>query len=404
MSGKSPKKLSKKVGSSEMDALARLAKIEAEISSQNKLAAQQDVHATLRHYETTISKISQGVCYFDGERRLILANARYAELYGLHPDDILPGTALRKITERRVKLGTCNVGVEEYLAWCETVNAKASGQHWTVELKNGRTIQVCHQSMPDGGWVATHEDITELKANRAAATERLSLQTLVDLVPDYLWVKDKDGKFLVANKALAADWNFEDPSQMIGRDDFEHHSLDISEEFRRCEIEVMNTGKPMIDREEFMLNAAGADKWILTTKVAFRNSKNEIDGVVGISKEITERKRFELVRSGQAELLEMIATSAPLEDVLLRLVRLVESQISGIRCSILLLENDGLHLRHVAAPSMPKSFIDAVDPIALAHPLANHRDISRNTVRNAAGKIELAGQRLIIAVADARLT
>ena len=344
-----------------MTALARLAKIEAEISAQNKNAAQQDVHVTLRHYETTINKISQGVCYFDGERRLILANGRYAELYGLQPSDILPGTTLRKIAEARIKAGTCNVGVDEYLAWCETVNSKASGQHWTVELKTGQTIQVYHQSMPDGGWVATHEDITELKANRAAATERLSLQTLVDLVPDYLWVKDKDGKFLVANKALAADWNFEDPSQMIGRDDFEHHSLDLSEEFRRCELEVMKTGKPMIDREEFVLSASGADKWILTTKVAFRNSKNEIDGVVGISKEITERKRFELIRSGQAELLEMIATSAPLEDVLLRLVRLVESQVSGIRCSILLLESDGLHLKHAAAPSLPQSYIDAVD-------------------------------------------
>ncbi|MEO6607343.1 MAG: EAL domain-containing protein [Aestuariivirga sp.] len=361
MSGNSPKEQIKQNGTSELDALARLAKIEAEISRQSKNAAQQDVHATLRHYETTIGKISQGVCYFDGERRLILANGRYAELYGLQASDILPGTTLRKITEARIKAGTCTMPLEEYLAWCETVNARDGAQHWTIELKDGRTIQILHQPMPDHGWVATHEDITELKAKRAAATERLSLQTLVDLVPDYLWVKDKDSKFLVANKALAADWGFDDPSKMIGRDDYEQHPLDVADEFRRCELEVMNTGKPMIDREEFVLNASGSDKWILTTKVALRNSNNEIDGVVGISKDITERKRFELVRSGQAELLEMIATSAPLDDVLLRLVRLVESQVSGIRCSILLLDSDGLHLKHAAAPSLPQSYIDAVN-------------------------------------------
>ena len=59
--------------------------------------------------------------------------------------------------------------------------------------------------MPDGGWVATHEDITELKATRSVANERISLQALIDWVPDYLWVKDAESRFVVANKAPASD-------------------------------------------------------------------------------------------------------------------------------------------------------------------------------------------------------
>ena len=366
MSGNAVHSLKKKLkpeNHTELETLARLRRIADEIGRHNRDAVKQDLQVTLRHYETAISKISQGVCYFDGQRRLILANARYGELYHLQPEDIQPGTTLRAITERRIAAGTCNMAVDDYLAWCEEVNSTGEPQLRSLELNDGRTIQIHHEPMPDGGWVATHEDITELKANRAAASERVSLQTLVDLVPDYLWVKDRDSKFLVANKALAADWGFEHPSQMIGRDDTMQHPPEVAEEFRRWELEVMDSGNPMIDREEFVVSAAGADKWILSTKVALRNSKNEIEGVVGIARNITERKKFEMMRGGQAELLEMIATSAPLEDVLHRLVRLVESQVSGLRCSILLLDNDGAHLRHVAAPSLPQSYVDAVDGV-----------------------------------------
>ncbi len=368
MSGNSLKTKVKKSDYSDYDereALARLGRIADEIARINQDATRQDLRTTLRHCETALSKISQGVCFFDGERRLILANGRYADLYGLSTDDIQPGTTLRKITERRVEIGTCTMGVDDYLAWCEQVNSAGGPQLRTVELKDGRTIQIHHEPMPDGGWVATHEDVTELKASRAAATELLSLQTLIDLVPDYLWVKDRDSNFVVANKALAADWGHEHPSQMIGLNDRMFHPPEVAEEFRSLELEVISSGQPMIDREEFVVNASGADKWILSTKVALRNSENEIKGVVGIARNITDRKKAELMRSGQAELLEMIATSAPLEDVLLRLVRLVESQLSGIRCSVLLLDSDGQHLRHAAAPSLPQSFVDAVDGVRI---------------------------------------
>ena len=67
--------------------------------------------------------------------------------------------------------------------------------------------------------------------------------------------------------------------------------------------------------------------------------------MVGISHDITQRKLWETLRDGQAEILEMIATSAPLESVLDRLARLVESQLKGVGVSVLLLDADGVTLR-----------------------------------------------------------
>ena len=73
--------------------------------------------------------------------------------------------------------------------------------------------------------------------------------------------------------------------------------------------------------------------------------------MLGISRDITDRKQADVLRNGQAQILEMIAMSAPLDGVLDRLMRLVESQLTGILASVLLLDDEGVHLRHGAAPS-----------------------------------------------------
>jgi diguanylate cyclase (GGDEF)-like protein/PAS domain S-box-containing protein len=74
-----------------------------------------------------------------------------------------------------------------------------------------------------------------------------------------------------------------------------------------------------------------------------------------------ERQREEALRIGQNRILELIATSSPLETVLDALTRLIESQFDGLLCSILLLDQDGKHLRHGAAPSLPKEYVEAID-------------------------------------------
>ncbi len=93
----------------------------------------------------------------------------------------------------------------------------------TIELKDGRTIHIFHQPMPDGGWVATHEDITELKAKRAMANERISLQALIDWMPDSLWVKDAKSRFIIANKTTASENGLAGPEELMGKTDFDLH-------------------------------------------------------------------------------------------------------------------------------------------------------------------------------------
>ena len=84
------------------------------------------------------------------------------------------------------------------------------------------------------------------------------------------------------------------------------------------------------------------------------DASGEITEIVGTLIDVTERKRAEALRDGESRILEMIARDAPLEEILEKLVRVVEAQFAGLLCSVLLLEEDGQHVRHGAAPSLPQ--------------------------------------------------
>jgi PAS domain S-box-containing protein len=91
----------------------------------------------------------------------------------------------------------------------------------------------------------------------------------------------------------------------------------------------------------------------------------EVTEIVGTLMDVTESVRAEALRDGESRILEMIARDAPLEDILEKLVRVVESQFAGLLCSVLLLDEDGQHVRHGAAPTLPKSYIDAIDGLPI---------------------------------------
>ena len=319
-------------------------------------------------YQAAFDKLPQGVCFYDRQQRLILCNRRYAEIYRIAPEYIRPGATLREILDRRVAAGTCPHGdFVSFLAWSGLVTSSAEPSNWVLALEDGRTIEIDYQPMIDGGWVSTHKDVSETTPNSILPNDRISLQALIDLLPDYLWVKDRESRFVVVNKAVASDSGREKTNDIIGLRDFDIHDPEMARDFHAIEETILSrTGNAMIDTEESVITSFGATKWLSTTKVPLRNKKNEIIGLVGVSRDITERRRADRLRDAQAEILEMIATGAPLETVLDQLVHLVESQLTGILGSILLLDQDGIHLRRGAAQSyLAEGYMKAIDGIAI---------------------------------------
>ena len=187
------------------------------------------------------------------------------------------------------------------------------------------------------------------------------MQALIDRLPDNLSIKDVNSRFVIANQATANRMGIAQPADLIGKSDLEFFPSEISEKFIADEQEIVRSGKPMIDKEEHFFKT-----WILTTKVPLRNERNEIVGIAGVSRDITERKLADALREGQAQILEMIAVSAPLTEVLERLVLLMESQFRGIIGAVLLLDEKSALLRYGAAPSLPSGYAKAVDGLPVS--------------------------------------
>ncbi len=116
------------------------------------------LEAARSQLDAALSNISLGISFFDADNRLIVCNKRYSEIYGLSSAAIRPGLSLADIIDHGISAGTVpHCKREEYLRFAEISERKQT----TIELMNERSILVTHQPMPNGGWIATHEDITE---------------------------------------------------------------------------------------------------------------------------------------------------------------------------------------------------------------------------------------------------
>ena len=122
------------------------------------------------------------------------------------------------------------------------------------------------------------------------SSQEYLLRALIDCVPDYLFVKDTEGRFVVANPAVAEDLGFA-VSDLIGKTDFDLHPREHAEKFFADEQAVIKSGKPKIDIEEFIVTTSGQKKWFATSKLPLRDLDGKISGIVGVCRDITERKR-----------------------------------------------------------------------------------------------------------------
>jgi len=144
-----------------------------EIVNQQKLM----LHTRNLQFDIAINNMSQGLCFFDGSQRLIICNNRYPEMYNLDPASVVPGMTLREVIDLRYAAGSFPaMSQEQYHAWRNEVAVVDAPTDSVIELMNGRVFEIHHRPMPDGGWVATHEDITHQRA--AEEQNRLMVERL----------------------------------------------------------------------------------------------------------------------------------------------------------------------------------------------------------------------------------
>jgi diguanylate cyclase (GGDEF)-like protein len=142
-----------------------LSRVEAVIAQNAKSLPLLDQEN--RCLRETLDNMTQGVLMFDADRRIVVCNQRYLQMYDLSGDVVCPGCSLRDLLEYRKASGSLAMDVDAYLQRIDDLLESGETSDMLVDTGDGRTIHVITQPLPNRGWVTTHEDITRQKEAEA---------------------------------------------------------------------------------------------------------------------------------------------------------------------------------------------------------------------------------------------
>ena len=265
-------------------------------------AALQDSNA---FYHSLVETIPQNIFRKDLKGRFTFANSRFCQtvkqpassIIGKTDFDLFPPELASKYQEddRRV--------IEQRSSF------SAIEQHRDLD-GNTLYVRIIKSPLfgPNGeltGVQGIFWDETErYKAEEALAYERDLLRAMLDNIPDSIYFKDRQSRFLAISRSLAIRLGLNSPNEAVGKTDKDFFSKVHADEAWMDEQAILRTGQPIVAKTERECRLDGRERWVLTTKVPLKNRQGEITGTFGISKDITELKEaeVELARARDAAL------------------------------------------------------------------------------------------------------
>lgn len=258
--------------------------------AEAELAWERDLFSTL------LENIPDRIYFKDRQSRFTRMNqaltslfhvARPEEVYGKTDADFYGVEHAREAREDEVRVMETGEPIINKIEHEVMTDGKSS---WSLTSKlplrdrRGRVIGTCGIS----------REITELKEmEQQLAAERNVLRAVVDNVPDFIFLKDQEGRYLLGNAAHLRWLGLEDPTELVGRSVFDFFPQDVAEQLQADDVAVLNSGVAMINREERLLDRTGAPRWVLTTKVPWRGEGTHVLGLVCIARDITPQKLAE---------------------------------------------------------------------------------------------------------------
>ncbi len=282
-------------------AIVLLATISGLLSRANKHREQAE--KSLRENEELMRLVidtSPALIYVkDRDGKFVLINKKGAEFHGKTPET-MAGRNERDFTYISTKK-------------IDEINKFLADDRQIIDSQVPKFIPEEPLTLPDGKtrWLQTTKipitingvqayvlgvsvDITERKrAEEGLQNERNLLRTLIDNIPDLIYVKDNEGRFVIANNSVANHILVNTRDKLIGKTDFDFYPKELAEKYFTDEQAVIQTGQAIIQHEEPSIDSSGKPIWLSTTKVPFKDTDGKIIGIIGIGLFITERKRLE---------------------------------------------------------------------------------------------------------------
>src|ERR1700678_3822427 len=247
-----------------------------------------------RLFNTAVNNMSQGLVMFDAAERLLVCNRRYLELYGLSLELVKPGCTLLDMLQHRVARGTFSRDPLEYRADLLAAMREGRTIRQVTETGDGRTIAVVTEQMEGGGWVATHEDITERRqAERERDRTKAFLDTVIENVPVTLVVKNaRDHRYVLVNRAAEDLWGLS-RSEMIGKVAHDLFTKDEADSIEAHDAEVLQSGHQLLIDEHPLRTPRSGTRLVTSKRLAILGADGEPEYLLGVIEDITEKRRAE---------------------------------------------------------------------------------------------------------------
>jgi len=181
------------------------------------------------------------------------------------------------------------------------------------------------------GIIGAVRDITKQKRIEAdLSDQRDFLQIFMDNVPDTVWFKDAESRFIRINQAQARLLNIEKPQDAIGKTDLDFQDPKLAQEFIDEEKQIFKTNKPVLNRIEYNPTRDGEPRWLTTTKVPVKDKSGKFIGIIGVSRDVTEQKRTESMLAYERDILQIFMDNFPdnvyFKDTESRFIRINQGQ------------------------------------------------------------------------------
>jgi diguanylate cyclase (GGDEF)-like protein/PAS domain S-box-containing protein len=243
--------------------------------------------------EAAFNNMPQGLLTFDPLGRIVVVNQAFHKMYALSPAVVRRGCTFRELISHGSAMGTFSGDVEQY---CGDVFA-AIAQNRTLgriaELSNGRSIRILNKPMPSGGWVSTHEDITEQRrAEQDRDRNREFLDLIIENVPITIFAKKvSDRRYVLANRACEEFWGIP-RHEILGRTAWEIYSKDEAERITVRDEELLRSHEPLFDVHSFT-TPGNATRIVNSKRLLVRSEDGKGKYLIGLIEDVTERRKAE---------------------------------------------------------------------------------------------------------------